>query len=89
MANIKQQKKRILQNEKRRQRNIDVRSRVKTFVKKAETTIQSAEANAADAVRTAIIELDVAARKGVLHKNTAARKKSRLMKKINAKSKAS
>jgi small subunit ribosomal protein S20 len=85
MANIKQQKKRVLQNEKRRQRNIDVRSRVKTFVKKAETTILSAGADAADAVRTAIIELDVAARKGVLHKNTAARKKSRLMKKINAK----
>ena len=85
MANIKQQKKRVIQNEKRRQRNIDVRSRVKTFVKKAETTILASGADAADAVRTAIVELDVAARKGVLHKNTAARKKSRLMKKINAK----
>ena len=89
MANIKQQKKRILQNEKRRQRNIDVRSRIKTFVKKAETTVKTGAVEAADAVRSAIIELDVAARKGVLHKNTAARKKSRLMKKLNAKSKAS
>ncbi len=85
MANIKQQKKRVIQNEKRRQRNIDVRSRVKTFVKKAETTLLAVGTDAADAVRNAIVELDVAARKGVLHKNTAARKKSRLMKKINAK----
>ena len=85
MANIKQQKKRVLQNEKRRQRNVAVRSRVKTYVKKAETTLQAAGADAVDAVRVAIVELDIAARKGVLHKNTAARKKSRLMKKINAK----
>ena len=85
MANIKQQKKRILQNEKRRQRNIAVRSRVKTYVKKAETTLQAAGADALDTVRAAIVELDIAARKGVLHKNTAARKKSRLMKKINTK----
>jgi len=84
MANIKQQKKRVLQNEKRRQRNIAVRSRVKTYVKKAETSLQAAGADALDTVRAAIVELDVAARKGVLHKNTAARKKSRLMKKINA-----
>ncbi len=85
MANLKQQKKRVLQNEKRRQRNIAVRSRVKTYVKRAETTLQAAGADAGDAVRAAIVELDIAARKGVLHKNTAARKKSRLMKKINAK----
>jgi small subunit ribosomal protein S20 len=86
MANIKQQKKRILQNEKRRQRNIAVRSRVKTYVKKAETSLQAAGAETTDAVRAAIVELDVAARKGVLHSKTAARKKSRLMKKLNAKS---
>jgi len=85
MANIKQQKKRILQNEKRRQRNIAVRSRLKTFVKKAETSVVGAAADSVDAVKAAIVELDVAARKGVLHKNTAARKKSRLMKKLNAK----
>ncbi len=85
MANIKQQKKRILQNEKRRQRNIAVRSRLKTYVKKAETAVQGAAADSTDAVKAAIVELDVAARKGVLHKNTAARKKSRLMKKLNAK----
>lgn len=85
MANIKQQKKRILQNEKRRQRNIAVRSRLKTYVKKAEGAVQGAAADSIDAVKAAIVELDVAARKGVLHKNTAARKKSRLMKKLNAK----
>jgi small subunit ribosomal protein S20 len=85
MANIKQQKKRILQNEKRRQRNIAVRSRLKTYVKKAETAVLGTAADSTDAVKAAIVELDVAARKGVLHKNTAARKKSRLMKKLNKK----
>ncbi len=84
MANIKQQKKRILQNEKRRQRNIAVRSRLKTFMKRAETSVLGAAADSAETVKAAIVELDVAARKGVLHKNTAARKKSRLMKKLNA-----
>lgn len=85
MANIKQQKKRILQNEKRRQRNIAVRSRLKTFVKRAETSVQGTGEDSTEAVKAAIVELDVAARKGVLHKNTAARKKSRLMKKLNTK----
>lgn len=84
MANIKQQKKRILQNEKRRQRNIAVRSRLKTYMKRAETSVLGAAADSAETVKAAIVELDVAARKGVLHKNTAARKKSRLMKKLNA-----
>jgi small subunit ribosomal protein S20 len=84
MPNLKQQKKRDLTNEVRRQRNIAVRSRVKTFVKKAEQTIQAAGGATADAVREAVIELDVAARKGVIHKRTAARKKSRLQRKANA-----
>lgn len=82
MPNTKQQKKRDITSEARRQRNVSVRSRIKTFVKKAEQTIQSGQTG--DAVRDAITELDVAARKGVIHKRTAARKKSRLQRKANA-----
>ncbi len=84
MPNLKQQKKRDLTNEVRRQRNIAVRSRLKTFVKKAEQSIQAQGASTADAVKAAVVELDVAARKGIIHKRTAARKKSRLQRKANA-----
>ena len=84
MPNLKQQKKRDRTNEERRQRNISVRSRVKTFVKKAEQSVQAPSDATADAVRAAITELDVAARKGVIHKRNAARKKSRLQRKANA-----
>jgi small subunit ribosomal protein S20 len=84
MPNLKQQKKRDRTNEERRQRNIAVRSRVKTFVKKAEQSIQTKDQPAQDAVTSAIAELDIAARKGIIHKRNAARKKSRLQRKANA-----
>lgn len=83
MANIKSQIKRNRQNERRRQRNKAVRSELKTRQKAA---IQAAE-NGADDVeeltRLAIKRLDKAASKGVIHKNQAARRKSRLMKQLN------
>lgn len=82
MANIKSQKKRILTNAKAAERNRAVRSELKTRVKKAESTIGADENEAA--VRAAMKRLDSAASKGVIHKNTAARRKSRLMKRINA-----
>lgn len=82
MANIKQQKKRVRTNEDRRQRNVAVRSRLRTFVKQADEAIQAGQKEQIDAaVKAAITEIDVAARKGVIHKNTAARKKSRLQRK--------
>lgn len=84
MANIKSAIKRIRQSEKRRVRNRAVRSRMRTFVKQANTAIVAGEEDAAEAVRAAISELDRAARKGVIHPNNAARHKSRLMKKLNA-----
>jgi small subunit ribosomal protein S20 len=85
MPNIKQQKKRNRTNEARRGRNIAVRSRVKTFVKKADRLISEGPApDAAGAVREAIAELDIAARKGVIHKRNAARRKSRLQRRANA-----
>lgn len=84
MANIKSAMKRIRQSEKRRARNRVVRSRMRTYVKRANTALASGEEDAVEAVRAAIAELDRAAKKGVIHANNAARRKSRLMKKLNA-----
>lgn len=83
MANTKSAKKRIRSNERKHQRNTVYRSRVKTMVKKAEQTIFAGKPDEA-AVREAISTLDKAAVKGIIHKNNAARRKSRLMKKLNA-----
>ncbi|MGA9276032.1 30S ribosomal protein S20 [Ilumatobacter sp.] len=78
MANIKSQKKRILTNAKSYERNKAVRAELRTRVKSAvaEGDVDSA------ATREAIARIDRAAAKGVIHKNTAARKKSRLMKQL-------
>lgn len=82
MANTKSAQKRIRANERRRQSNVAYRSRVKTMVKKAEQAIATGKPTQ-EAVRDAISTLDKAAVKGILHKNNAARRKSRLMKKLN------
>jgi small subunit ribosomal protein S20 len=82
MANIKSQIKRNRQNEARRVRNKGVRSELKTRVKNA---VKAAESGAADATATARLaqkRLDMAAAKGVIHKNAAARRKSRLAKQL-------
>ncbi len=85
MANIKSAKKRMLQNEKRRIHNRNYRNRVRTLVKKARAAIESDDATtAAEATRTAIRDLDMAASRGTLHKRNAARRKSRLMKQLQA-----
>jgi small subunit ribosomal protein S20 len=81
MANIQSQKKRNRQNEKRRIRNKGVRSELKTRVKAAQTSIACGSDGAADDVRIAQKRLDKAGAKGVIHKNAAARRTSRLMKK--------
>ena len=82
MANIKSQKKRNITNAKAAERNKAVRSELKSRTKSAVKTIGD-EANE-DAVRMAVKKIDSAASKGIIHKNTAARRKSRLMKKVNA-----
>ena len=82
MANIKSQKKRILTNAKRAERNKAVKSELKTRQKSAVKAAGSEEG--AEALRMAQKRLDKAASKGVIHKNAAARRKSRMMKKINA-----
>ncbi|MEY4338220.1 MAG: ribosomal protein [Actinomycetota bacterium] len=82
MANIKSQKKRILTNAKRAARNKAVKSELKTRVKNARTAAGTETAE--EALRLAVKRLDVAAAKGVIHPNQAARRKSRLMKQLNA-----
>ena len=84
MANIKSQIKRNRQNERRRLRNKAVRSEVKTRTKRAVTAAEQGADDATQALRLALKRIDKAASKGVIHKNQAARRKSRLMKKVAA-----
>lgn len=80
MANIKTQIKRNRQNEQRRLRNKTTRSELKTRVKRAAEGLESGADDAGDRVRAAQKRLGKAAEKGVVHKNQAARRTSRLMK---------
>jgi small subunit ribosomal protein S20 len=82
MANIKSQKKRILTNEKARVANKAVRSELKTRTKAA-VTAGGTDAGA-EALKLAVKKLDKAASKGVIHPNAAARRKSRLTKRVNS-----
>lgn len=80
MANTASAKKRIRQNEKRRDRNKAVRTRARNRVKQALAAIESGEVQAAEAaVREAASALDRAASKGAIHRSNAARRTSRLM----------
>jgi len=84
LANIKSAIKRNKQNEKRRVQNRVYRGRARTFVAKARTVIEKEESK--EVVMASVVEalkaLDLAAQKGVIHKNNAARRKSRLMKRF-------
>jgi small subunit ribosomal protein S20 len=82
VANIKSQIKRNKQNEKRRVRNKAVRSELKTRTKAVTTAAEQGEENIEELTRLAIVRIDKAAAKGVIHKNQAARRKSRLVKGI-------
>ncbi|MDO4919423.1 30S ribosomal protein S20 [Kocuria sp.] len=83
MANIKSQKKRILTNEKARLRNNSYKSELKTLIRKVDAAVESGNKDAAaETLRNASRKLDKAVSKGVLHKNTAANKKSGLAKKV-------
>ena len=84
MANIKSQIKRNRQTIVRTERNKAVRSELKTRTKNATTAAVEGAENAAELVRAAQKRIDSAASKGVIHKNAAARRKSRLTKKLNA-----
>jgi small subunit ribosomal protein S20 len=80
VANIKSQKKRNLQNEVRHERNKAVRSELKTRVKVANKAVETGTEDSSEAVRMAQKRLDKAGAKGRIHKNQAARRTSRLMK---------
>ena len=84
MANIKSQIKRNRQNEKRRIANKAVRSELRTRTKNAVTAADAGAENAPEAARIAMKRIDKAATKGVIHKNAAARRKSRLAKRLAA-----
>ncbi len=86
MPNTKSALKRLRIEEKRRVRNHAVKSKVRTFVKKAREAIdaQPAAAETTETLRQAISQLDRAVTKGVIHKNNAARRKSRLVMRLRA-----
>ena len=82
VANIKSQKKRILTNAKAADRNKAVKSELRTRSKNALAAAGSADAD--EALRQAVKRIDMAAAKGIIHPNSAARRKSRLMRRLNA-----
>jgi len=85
VANIKSQKKRILTNEKARQRNVAVKSELKTLIKTVNEAVEAGNKEAAEsAVKVASRKLDKAVSKGVIHKNNAANRKSAINKKVSA-----
>lgn len=84
MPNIKSAKKRVKVTATKTLRNKTINTALKTDIKKANLALENKDANSAEAVKVALRSIDKAAAKGILHKNTAARKKSALAHKLNA-----
>ncbi len=84
MPNIKSAIKRVKTTEKKAVANKITKSAIRTSVKKAKVAVESQAPDAAAVMKQAVISIDKAAAKGYMHKNTAARKKSRLAKAVNA-----
>ena len=83
MPNIKSQKDRVVQAKKEAMHNKAVKSNLKTVIKKANAAIVSNDENKDAAIKAAVSAIDSAKSKGVIHKNTAARKISRMAKRAN------
>ncbi|MBO4433818.1 MAG: 30S ribosomal protein S20 [Clostridia bacterium] len=83
MPNIKSAKKRVAVSRANNERNKAARSALRTAIKKADAAIESKAKDKDALVKDAVISIDKAAGKGLLHKNNAARKKSALTKKLN------
>ena len=84
MANIKSAKKRILVTATKAEKNKAIKSKIKTYIKKVEASVEAADKTAAtEALKVATVEIDKACSKGVYHKNNAARKVSRLTNLVN------
>ena len=91
MPNIKSVKKDVIKSRKNHLRNVAAKSAMKTFIKKARTAIETPVADAAattEAIRQACKIIDKTAERGIIHKNQAARRKSRLMHLANKKAQA-
>lgn len=84
MPNIKSAKKRVKVIATKTARNRVLNSALKTELKKANIALETGADNKAEQVKVAIKKIDMAQSKGLMHKNTAARKKSALVKKLNA-----
>lgn len=84
MANYKSAKKRIKVAERNRRRNMMIKSRVRTAMKKVLRGIEEGNEQLEGLTKHAVSQLDKAQSKGVLHKNTVARYKSRLLKRVHA-----
>lgn len=84
MANIKSSIKRIAVIKKKTLENKMVKTALKTTIKKFDKAVSAGEENSKELMNNAVISLDKAASRGIIHKNAAARKKSRLAKKLNA-----
>jgi len=84
LPNNKSAKKRVLVNEKKALNNASAKSALRTSLKKARVSIASNDENKNAAVNEAVIKLDKAAAKGLIHKNMANRRKSRMAKALNA-----
>jgi len=82
VPNIKSAEKRVIVSAKKRALNMAQKSRLKTIVKRVEKALADNDPNVNEYLRAAYKALDKAAAKGLIHKNAAARKKSRLSKKI-------
>ena len=85
MPNIKSAKKRVLITEANYMRNKSYNSALKTAIKKADAAIEANADDKAECVKVAVRKIDQAVTKGILHKNTAARKKSALVVRLNKK----
>jgi small subunit ribosomal protein S20 len=86
VPNIKSVKKDVIKSRKNHQRNIAAKSAMKTFIKKARVLVEAPASDAAataEAVRLACKAIDKTSERGIIHKNQAARRKSRLMKRAN------
>ena len=83
MPNIKYQKDRVVQAKKEAMHNKAIKSNLKTVIKKADAAIESNAADKETAIKAAASALNSAKSKGVIHKNTAARKISRMAKRAN------
>ena len=85
MPNIKSVVKDVKKSRERRLRNLATRSRIKTLVKKSKAAMDAQADNTTALVNETISIVDKAAKRGIIHRNAAARRKSRLMKRANFK----